>query len=289
MSELRDWVLAEWDRAAGVSLIVVGTVLLIIGYVGVANSPYVAEQLAYLASGGLGGLVCVGTGATLLILAALHDEWRKLDRIEAEIRRDRPAASPAAAPGPALEPSEMGATNGADPGDRHPDGAAKAMFAFSDSATAPDAATAGDAPARAIPLVLAALGLAMLPVLIGWHQAAGTGQLQVAINGLEVSTTGAAAFAAIGGGLLLWQRHRIGTRKLRLLGTWLLQGTLRDRQATSIRRATPAISASGTVVVGESMTRFHAPGCPAARGEVHEVPIGSVDASLRPCGICLSK
>jgi hypothetical protein len=287
VSELRDWVLAEWDRAAGVSLIVVGVVFLIIGYVGVANSAYIAEQLAYLASGGLGGLICVGTGATLLILAALHDEWRKLDRIEAAIRGDRPPAAPAPPPGAALEVAEMRATNGADRGDRQPIGAEQTIVAFSGSPTAAHVSAAGEAPARAIPLVFAAFGLAMVPVLVGWHQAAGTGQFHRAVNGVEVSSVGAAALAALGGGLLLWQRYRIGTRKLRLLGTWLLEGTLRDRHATSALGATPAISSRGTVVVGESMTRFHAPGCPAARGEVQEVPLASVDASLRPCGLCL--
>src|SRR5581483_2749023 len=36
-------------------------------------------------SGGLGGVFLLGIGATLYMSADMHDEWRKLDRIEAAI------------------------------------------------------------------------------------------------------------------------------------------------------------------------------------------------------------
>ncbi len=87
------WVRTEWDRVAGVALIVLGAVLLGFGYHGVSNSPYVAEELAYIVSGGLGGLFCLGVGAGLLISADLHDEWRKLERLEAAIRGERAPGS----------------------------------------------------------------------------------------------------------------------------------------------------------------------------------------------------
>ena len=78
--DLMTWLRAEWDRVLGFTLIALGAILLVLGYLGVSDSPYVAEQLSYIASGGLGGLFLLGAGATLLILADLHDEWRKLDR-----------------------------------------------------------------------------------------------------------------------------------------------------------------------------------------------------------------
>jgi hypothetical protein len=38
-------------------------------------------------TGGVIGLFLLGTGATFILLADLHDEWRKLDRIEMQLRR----------------------------------------------------------------------------------------------------------------------------------------------------------------------------------------------------------
>jgi len=78
---------AEWDRAAGYALIAAGLACLVAGYLGVAGSAFIAEELTYTISGGLGGLVLLGAGGTLLLIADLHDEWRKLDRIEAAIHR----------------------------------------------------------------------------------------------------------------------------------------------------------------------------------------------------------
>jgi hypothetical protein len=85
---------AQWDRIAAVACAIGGIILLIVGYQGIADSPYVAEELAYLISGGLGGVFLLGIGATLYVSADMHDEWRKLDRIEDAIlslRDDRGA------------------------------------------------------------------------------------------------------------------------------------------------------------------------------------------------------
>jgi hypothetical protein len=97
MGDIARWLRAEWDRVAGFGLIGLGALLLVLGYSGVSRSPYVAEQLAYVVSGGLGGLFCLGVGGVLLISADLHDEWRKLDRIEVALRQAASAAQPAAA------------------------------------------------------------------------------------------------------------------------------------------------------------------------------------------------
>jgi hypothetical protein len=72
----------ERDRAAGAVLVALGAVALLIAYLGVSNSPYLADEMSYVVSGGLGGLFLLGIGATLLISAGLRDEWRKLDRLE---------------------------------------------------------------------------------------------------------------------------------------------------------------------------------------------------------------
>jgi hypothetical protein len=92
------WLRSEWDRALGFGLIVAGAVALVLGYIGVSDSPYVAEEIAYIVSGGIGGLFLLGVGASLLMSADLKDEWRKLDRIEAILRKQEAGSTPAPAP-----------------------------------------------------------------------------------------------------------------------------------------------------------------------------------------------
>ena len=84
--DLKKWLRAEWDRVAGFTLMGLGALCLLLGYLGVSDSPYVAEGLSYVMSGGIGGLFLLGAGATLLITADLHDGWRKLDRVEEALR-----------------------------------------------------------------------------------------------------------------------------------------------------------------------------------------------------------
>lgn len=84
--DLLSWIRLQKDRALGFALIVAGAAALLAGYLGVSGSPYMAEGLAYIVSGGIGGLFLLGAGATLLVSADLRDEWRKLDRIEAALR-----------------------------------------------------------------------------------------------------------------------------------------------------------------------------------------------------------
>jgi hypothetical protein len=83
--ELTTWLRAEWDRVAGWTAIVLAVFALLLGYHGVSESLSTGRQLAYIISGGLGGVILVAVGATLLISADLHDEWRKLDEIQAAI------------------------------------------------------------------------------------------------------------------------------------------------------------------------------------------------------------
>ena len=84
------WLRSEWDRVLGFGLIGLGAVFVVIAWFGVSDSPYLAQQLAFITSGGIGGLFLLGAGATLLHVADVHDEWRKLDRIERAIRDTKP-------------------------------------------------------------------------------------------------------------------------------------------------------------------------------------------------------
>jgi hypothetical protein len=83
---LTSWLRAEWQRAAGFALIVAGAVMVVAGYIGVKGTPYVVVELAYIASGGVFGIFCLGLGASLVLSADIHDEWRKLDQVETALR-----------------------------------------------------------------------------------------------------------------------------------------------------------------------------------------------------------
>ena len=73
---------ANWDRALAVFLVLVGVVVLIVGWIGISGTGLAAEQNPYLISGGLGGVAMIVVGCTLWISADLQDEWRRLDALE---------------------------------------------------------------------------------------------------------------------------------------------------------------------------------------------------------------
>lgn len=77
----------QWDRSAAVALTVVGVIVLIVGYFGVRHEAYSAGQIPYVVSGGIGALFLLGLAVTLWVSADLHDEWRKLDRLEDQLSR----------------------------------------------------------------------------------------------------------------------------------------------------------------------------------------------------------
>ena len=97
---LLNWARTQWDRALGALAVLVGAVVLFVGWLKISDTGFVAEQLPYLASAGLGGVFLLGLGGMLWLSADLRDQWRELRGIRA--RLDSPAAAgPApAAPGP---------------------------------------------------------------------------------------------------------------------------------------------------------------------------------------------
>lgn len=86
---------AQWDRVAAIVALLVALIVLLVGYLGVSGTEFVAEQLPYVVSGGLVGLALVVTSATLWISADLRDEWRKLDVLDARLERALGTASAA--------------------------------------------------------------------------------------------------------------------------------------------------------------------------------------------------
>jgi hypothetical protein len=80
--DLKTWLSAQWDRVLGAGAVIMGAIAILLGYRGVAGTPFPAEQIPYVISGAVVGIALIGIGLTSWLSADLRDEWRKLDRIE---------------------------------------------------------------------------------------------------------------------------------------------------------------------------------------------------------------
>ena len=84
--ELGKYLRVQWDRAGAVIATVLGLIALLLGYLGASDTVYIAEQIPYVVSGGLLGIVLLTIGAVLWISADLRDEWRELATQGEELR-----------------------------------------------------------------------------------------------------------------------------------------------------------------------------------------------------------
>lgn len=286
------WLRAEWDRAAGVGFLVAGATCLVVGYSGVAGSTYVPQALSFIASGGFFGLLLVAVGATLLITAALHDEWRKLDRIEQAI--DRLAQSGVAAtlvegeahngsltspPGQGECPSTGRGEDGPAPsvsggGEPDPQPAFLAVRMAGPALPGPLAMTGRPLQASLLTgLVATAL------VAGGWVATASAVDDNTAYATILLGIGGLAVAGTASAGWTLSLRRAARQRQARLLGPFT--GRLSSASTTDL-------ASSGRVAVADGLTRFHVPGCAAMSGLT--VRLISVDEAactgLRPCPLC---
>jgi hypothetical protein len=81
------WCRNEWERTCAVVLIGIGLVVFLLGWVGQQDKSLVTEQIPYVVSGAMFGLLLVLLGATIWLSADLRDEWVKLDRLEEAVTR----------------------------------------------------------------------------------------------------------------------------------------------------------------------------------------------------------
>ena len=107
------WVRQQWDRFAGWVSIAVGAIAMLLGWLGVTDTAYPAEQLPYILSGGVFGLFLLGLGGVLLLSADLRDEWRKLDDIEEAIRSSSSENAVTGSVPPAADAPAPASRNGA--------------------------------------------------------------------------------------------------------------------------------------------------------------------------------
>ncbi|GAA0634552.1 hypothetical protein GCM10009547_43270 [Sporichthya brevicatena] len=75
----------QWDRAAAVAAALLGLGFLVAGWIGVSGTPYLPEQMPYLASDGLLGLYFVALAVAMWLSADLRDEWRQLRALNAKV------------------------------------------------------------------------------------------------------------------------------------------------------------------------------------------------------------
>jgi hypothetical protein len=294
---LKTWLRAEWDRIAGFGLILLGVVLLFLGYQGVQETAFLAEQLAYIASGGLGGLFSLGLGVGLLLSADLHDEWYKLDRIEAAIRGE-----------PLPDSTTVLDLMGDNATGTHPVPSREASRQMLNASVPVDPGRSGPAGVTGTPLALAmdwrathrvkAVGLLALVLLLpltlstaGWRRASTTADLDVATEGLAMAIAGTVIALALITGYNLWLRIRVVRREGAVFRGYLLErGLAKVRQADGAPAGEIGLrdgTADGRVVVAAGLGRFHRAACPVLAGlDTSTVERAQVDAGLSGCGIC---
>jgi hypothetical protein len=72
----------DWRQTLGGVTLLAGFVLLFLGWFGVSGTGRTADQLSYMAAGGLGGMALVGAGLTFLIAHEHRVDRRALAHLE---------------------------------------------------------------------------------------------------------------------------------------------------------------------------------------------------------------
>jgi hypothetical protein len=263
---------SQWDRVAAVVCVAAGIVALILGYHGVAGSPYVAEELAYLISGGLGGVFLLGVGATLYVSADMHDEWRKLDRIEAAILSLADGQSPPLEEEVRRRTSDRSAPSFTD--NRVPAGAALRVAAGGGAVLPREML-------RSLRITVPATFLALSCLVAAYLRAATVSRpgpaftaTSIAVIGLLLCGLGAAAGP-------LRMRRQLRVRRIALLGGFL-------DQAQSRTVAAPPVPASAQGLVGIPGGRYaHLPSCAMVAGtQIVAFGPGALPSGVEPCELC---
>ncbi len=107
---------AQWDRALAIGAALVALLALLLGWIGVASTAYPAEQMPYVVSAGILGIMLAALAATLWVSADMRDEWRKLDEISRKLDASARIHPVSTYPVPGTETTSQVATpNGASP------------------------------------------------------------------------------------------------------------------------------------------------------------------------------
>jgi hypothetical protein len=295
MKDVQIWVRAEWDRVAACGVVLMGAIALFLGYQGISGSAYVSEQLAYLISGGIGGLFLLGVGATLFLSADLHDEWRKLDDLEAAIRGSRESDSGGPnGPGESLVQAKNGTRPAAND---KADLLATASTALARSA--PLSSTSGARRKGWSSVTPPAAGLLQMragvagvcgavALAVTWLNASGHADTATSLGDVSRSSAVLLAVGAVLAVYLGTLRREVGRRSVRVVGALayaldITQLAMPSREVAQVRAAP-----ENSVVLGRGMTRYHVPGCPMLESiaRTRRVSVDKAAASAQPCELC---
>ena len=289
--EFVKWFQAQRDRVGGWGCVAVGGVMVISGWLSISATSVVSHQLPYLASGGIGGLFFLGAGFGLLIRADLHDEWRKLDRLESalsgtpfedpqELRTTKWNTGPAGGE-IRLDDHKPSAATGS-----RPEPAGRALMSSKSSRGTYERYTTTGALAVEMPITarqetIALVGLLAAGALVAlsWLRVSATSEIQLGLDSLALAVAGVLAVGAVVAHHSRWVRRRIGAR-IGLLFSGVAIGDADERAS--------AYSDDGGWYSVEGSRRYHRPGCAVLVGQRRTARMASpVDlATLSPCRLC---
>jgi hypothetical protein len=279
---------SQWDRIAAVVCAVGGVILLVVGYQGIADSPYVAEELAYLISGGLGGVFLLGVAATLYISADMHDEWRKLDRIEDAILSLRDDSGEPGRFDDIIEPVAESRVS------RHRvnQPAATAGVAQRSRQSEPRQGNVLAMPRELLNHLRVgglAMALAFVALMLAYYRAADVSESRPAFTATAWGATVLAIAGIVATVGMVGMRRRLMRRRSALLAGFLA----RARREGAVRRSGAAAGQSVSARMPERLLvipegRFaHVPSCAMVVGERTEsVSSSALPAGILPCAIC---
>jgi hypothetical protein len=288
MKDLRRFLRAEWDRLAGYGCVAAGVVLLVAGFVGVRTSADVIDEISYLVTGGIGSIFLLGVGATLLLSADLHDDFRKLHRVEEKLDRVERLLQ-------AQHPEFLDVADGSQVGppdlpDSPPDeGPADRPEA---SAEAEPSAAAAAVGARATLAVrrgrlIAGIGVAVAAVLFvaGALRTANEASTDHMAGPVGVALAGALLVALVAALMVAQLRGVVEQRKSAVFGSWLGATGCAPAALTAVDadRAQPV----AVVFAVPGLPLYHRAGCGLLDGRAAtEVTRAALPAGAVPCRLC---
>ncbi len=276
VSDLRQFLRAEWDRVAGYGCVAVGIVLLIAGFVGVRSSADVIDEISYLVTGGIGSIFLLGVGATLLLSADLHDDFRKLHRVEQKL--DRVERLLLAQHPDLLDTGHLEAGNPA-PG-VEPEGSPTPVRRADPKPAV--AAGAGATLAVRRGRLFAGIGIAVAAVLFaaGALRTADQPSTDHMAGSVGLALTGALLVAFVATIMVAQLRASVERRKLAVLGAWLSDGP--DGASDPAGNAPAA-----AVFVVAGLPLYHRAGCQLlADRSVTEWERTALPAGTSACRLC---
>ena len=272
-----NWLKSQRDRVVAWTLIAIGGLCILGGWLGVTNTVDVYNQLTYLVSGAIVGLFFLGVGVALLLSADFHDEWRKLDRIET-LLRGRPVSDVDEILDLGHEESKAtGGSSGSN--SRRNEGITETVMMA--SAVPAGVATAVLPIRRELAWALPGLVVAVALIAFSWIKATNSTDAQVGADAVLIAVYGV---FACGVGVALhsrWLRQALARRKGQLLGPFLRAAT-----TTGVEIRAEVVD-DGTLYVAEvGGRRYHRAGCAIVASQ-RAVPATAAQVQhLVACQLC---